>query len=182
MLQTSISYARSQHEATRRAVDAWTSLRDGFIGTTLIPSAHERRSTTNASPAVSQRRPVIDANEVTATIYEDLVFAGTEAPAAIVAVDHNLLNSPAGMDDETGAKIDRFDSDCILPFATAAPIGEEKEAKEDVVIDEKLSASMQSLIDGLMTWGGGFETDEEHFALPAGMAASIALEDTGKIA
>ena len=37
---------------------------------------------------------------------------------------------------------------------------------------------MQSLVDGLMSWGGGFDAEEDHFALPVGMAASIALEES----
>jgi len=44
MLQSCIAYARSQNEATRRAVDAWSSLRDGFIGTPVNPSVVEKRS------------------------------------------------------------------------------------------------------------------------------------------
>ena len=40
-----------------------------------------------------------------------------------------------------------------------------------------LSESMQSLVDGLMTWGGGGDPDDDHFALPAGLAASIVMED-----
>ena len=40
---------------------------------------------------------------------------------------------------------------------------------------EIMSASMQSLVDGLMTWGDHFE-GEDALALPTGMAASIAFE------
>jgi hypothetical protein len=36
---------------------------------------------------------------------------------------------------------------------------------------------MQSLVDGLMNWGGQYD-DEEDLALPTGMAASIALEES----
>ena len=45
--------------------------------------------------------------------------------------------------------------------------------------NESMSASMASLVDGLMTWGmgGQFETDDI-LALPQGMAASIAFEET----
>lgn len=91
------------------------------------------------------------------------------------------------------ATIAAIEPDDVLPFATAAPIpeevdegdlqGEEKNASTDQSDlqqqdpDEKLSASMQSLIDGLMSWGGA-EPQEDHFALPAGMAASIALEES----
>jgi len=39
-----------------------------------------------------------------------------------------------------------------------------------------LTSSMQSLVDGLMNWGG--KDVEDTFALPTGMAASIALEES----
>lgn len=43
--------------------------------------------------------------------------------------------------------------------------------------NEVMTSSMQSLVDGLMNWGG--VDIEEDFALPTGMAASIALEESG---
>jgi hypothetical protein len=42
---------------------------------------------------------------------------------------------------------------------------------------EVLTSSMQSLVDGLMNWGGRYDDDED-LALPTGMAASIALEES----
>jgi hypothetical protein len=118
-LQACVAYSRSQHEATRRAVDAWSSLRDGFIGTTTIPSAPDRRSSaistppsppvpsvpTPRSPAAARRDKTrapasLEANEVTATIFTDRVSDGegasSAAAAAIVAVDHHAL-SPGGI-------------------------------------------------------------------------------------
>jgi hypothetical protein len=42
---------------------------------------------------------------------------------------------------------------------------------------QHLSTSMQSLVDGLLTWGGGFgDDDEDHFVLPQGVAASLLLD------
>ena len=43
--------------------------------------------------------------------------------------------------------------------------------------NEVLTSSMQSLVNGLMNWGGQYDDDED-FALPTGMAASIALEES----
>ena len=51
MLQACIAHARSQHEATRRAVDAWSCLRDGFIGSPIMPTTQTRK----AAPATSHR-------------------------------------------------------------------------------------------------------------------------------
>ena len=45
-----------------------------------------------------------------------------------------------------------------------------------------MTESMQSLVDGLLTWGGGGNWDVEDelgLALPKGMAASLAMEERG---
>lgn len=204
MLHSCMAYARSQHEATRRAVDAWSSLRDGFIGSTMIPTTDRRPMAPLPVPEPQARPPpVTEANEVTATIYEDLAFGGSSEHAAIVAVDHHILSAPRDTASEdqtkTDAMIEDFQSDLILPFATAAPIPEEDEEttsnyktegstlrestmdRDTSASDERLSASMQSLVDGLMNWGGGFDAEEDHFALPMGMAASIALEESSVV-
>jgi hypothetical protein len=217
MLRACLDNARSQHEGTRRAVDAWSCLRDGFIGATLIPPTQERR---NSAPVETntesrQRRVITEPDEVTATIYDESALGcGSDGEPSIVAVDHRALVSvpeapeaslvkPATSMDFIDADLMDFrDADLILPFATAAPIPEEDEdvfynqdelpgsssldaepdAKPDVSSSEDvLSASMQSLVDGLMNWGGGFDAEEDHFALPAGMAASIALEESGAL-
>lgn len=239
MLKASIDYARSQHEATRRAVDAWSSLRDGFIGTTVIPSAQERRQVqispprrTTASPSQSRveesTHPTpLEASDVIATIFagnDRQTSSGSTSSgfAPIVPVDHHVLSNTEVFHDTTEEPtkdmIDVGHSSSsslprdllILPFATAAPIPEEDEEEEaangggtsssgghkgswtgasrsldddpdpsctSAADDGGLSASMQSLIDGLMMWGGGggLDVEEDHFALPAGMAASIAL-------
>ena len=201
MLKSCLDYARSQHEATRRAVDAWSGLKDGFIGSTVIPSAVERKAT--AVPTVpedqtqSRREPSVEHGEVSATIFSDP--EGSEQPS-IVAVDHNILTSAAKEDEQVDKikAVENFETESILPFATADPITEEED-EEDVgdlptrdssfqsrdescgSKDEVMSASMQSLVDGLMAWGGGVESEEEHFALPAGMAASIVMEESNNM-
>lgn len=231
MLKSCIAYARSQHEATRRAVDGWSSLRDGFIGTTMIPSVQERRS---APPPLVPRGidlSMSDHEEVSATIFEPSESSDSGGQPQIVAVEHNALSmdNPSFESDDVVNSVsnatvadklepesnlfkfcDDGEPECILPFATAAPTPEEEtpspeEAKEKIEhannLEEKvspssgsihesscqeqrknaedvLSASMQSLVDGLMSWGGGFDAEEDHFALPVGMAASIALEES----
>jgi hypothetical protein len=44
--------------------------------------------------------------------------------------------------------------------------------------NEALTSSMQSLVNGLMNWGGQYDSEED-LALPTGMAASIALQESG---
>ena len=54
------------------------------------------------------------------------------------------------------------------------------ESQSDDEENEVLTSSMQSLVNGLMNWGGQYD-DEDDLALPTGMAASIALEESGMI-
>lgn len=219
MLRSCIAFARSQHVATRRSVDAWSTLRDGFIGTPVNPSVVERRAApqfpVNYTPPTPDLRPLIEPGEVTSTIYENMSFSfNLDSPPTIVAVDHNILATTAAVTcyhaespetlestSEPSKSVDIHQLESSFPFAEAAPIPEEEAedlmsfyykeennaggssslhepVRESSFTDEKLSASMQSLVDGLMNWGGGFEAEEDHFALPVGMAASIALEES----
>ena len=53
---------------------------------------------------------------------------------------------------------------------------------EDVDGKDDMTESMQSLVDGLLTWGGGgnWEVEDElGLTLPKGMAASLAMEERG---
>eukprot|EP00980_Cylindrotheca_fusiformis_P023374 scaffold10429_cov126-Cylindrotheca_fusiformis.AAC.5 len=225
VLQTCLAYAKSQHEATRRAVDAWSCLGDGYVGSELFPAAQSRR-------VPPKQKPVFVEEEPQATIYGNL--EDSEEGQVIIAVEHELLKhdniSPRSSSSSTTAE-----PETILPLVVASPIPEEGE-DEDVTREsedfgassnspsllagnasqtasqrsvstsahsslspstnlqshsfsasslhskskdeaEVLTSSMQSLVDGLMSWGGQIE--EEDFALPTGMAASIALEESG---
>ena len=61
-------------------------------------------------------------------------------------------------------------------FSAGSP-GSQSRSKLDGGDDEPMTSSMQSLVNGLMTWGGQYDSEED-FALPTGMAASIALEES----
>jgi hypothetical protein len=225
VLQVCLSYAKSQHEATRRAVDAWSCLRDGFVGSHIIPSTQTRR------PVPQARKPKIDLmNEEPDP--EARIFYRDGEPATIVAVEHELLklsaDSPTSTESSSGDIISSTaEPEAILPLVVASPISEVDEITassrnqdafgfgstsrsqlSDLMAssasaarchsvtaspvratkvalssmdsidedDEALTSSMQSLVDGLMNWGG--IDVEEDFALPTGMAASIALEES----
>ena len=219
VLQVCLSYAKSQHEATRRAVDAWSCLRDGFVGSNIIPSTQTRR------PAPYARKPKIDLmNEEPDP--EARIFHGDDEPATIVAVEHELLkqfptDSPASADSSTGDIISvPAEPETILPMVMASPIPEEDEditssrnqdafgfgstsksqashvmahsvpespvratkvslsSMENKEDEEALTSSMQSLVDGLMNWGGIDVEEDYTLPLPHGMAASIALEES----
>lgn len=220
LLRSCLSFARFQHEATRRAVDAWSTLRDGFIGSPVVPSAQDRREPASTRPHRTSwlERPADDPDEATATIFESRSFG--DRPL-IVASEHSLLRSPVtdtapqmvedlehkealmeggqmswtlDADTESDKSIEfcepqYSEPSLILPFATASPIPEEQEesvfhsghSRAESTGEVLLSASMQSLVDGLMSWGGGQDADEDHMALPAGMAASILLEDNAAL-
>jgi hypothetical protein len=151
-------------------------------------------------PSEAQPREMeCEQDDAFATIYQD-----TAEKPVIVAVEHNILayrNNPEHPAVGRSVNIARasdhksYEEDEVLPFAqpvlplvtaTAAPVEEftmptdgicaaderKKGASND---DDMLSSSMQSLVDGLMTWGGQFEGED---VLPTGMAASIAFESS----
>ena len=237
ILQTALSYAKSQHEATRRAVDAWSCLRDGFVGSAIIPPAQTRR--------VAAPKPMVDlfaSDDAEATIYA--TGEDDEVVQAIVAVDHELLKQPSDASIPTTEEgYSMTVPETFLPLVVASPIPEEEdeetaqsrssarqsfgmdsshvssvsasqhklsesnlfssqgckspvlsksrkqpqmfgnsshESPSDDEENEVLTSSMQSLVNGLMNWGGQYD-DEDDLALPTGMAASIALEESGMI-
>ena len=305
MLQACIAHARSQHEATRRSVDAWSCLRDGFIGSPVMPTTQTRKavpasshrsrnsaSSTGAQPAgrknssksSNKKAPSSTPSPVTAKVlgadaFCDLldmpmpglasaVAANSATPAptasstnvretsagitgsgfssidnpstaqlmnesehedatatiypgspAIVAVDHNELmpqieafslsaaavtteektsehssSESLEKNDAAGIEILSVAAEPIVeatPMATptatdGSPFANDRNAHSSSSIvrnssnseeNEIMSASMQSLVEGLMSWGGRFEADDV-FALPTGMAASIAFEES----
>ena len=215
ILKTCIAYARSQHEATRRAVDAWSCLRDGYVGSTVIPCAS--RKSVQQSSRIDIHASTDAAEEVTATIYrhQETLDEGTEP--VIVAVEHDLFRQPSMLSPATTDEVTPDKPDNILPLVMASPVLDEevqdisenfpasrgshqigasngdgvntvsqtlsgsrtsnigtKVGTED---NEVLTSSMQSLVDGLMNWGGQYDSEDD-FALPTGMAASIALEES----
>lgn len=228
ILQTALSYAKSQHEATRRSVDAWSCLRDGYVEPTIFPSAQARRPPPPA-PSVD----LLAGDDVETTIFAPNGI--TEEPT-IVAVEHRLLKQPTDSTIDSVEIVCPGEPDPILPLVVASPIPEEDESSESggdhgdifsfqltdtptpqsfgssvhlgsaidnssqsrdsstsqdfasisrrsVIVDEEkegevLSSSMQSLVDGLMNWGGQYDHSQD-LALPTGMAASIAMEESG---
>jgi hypothetical protein len=197
MLRSCIVYARSQHEAARRSVDAWSTLRDGFIGAPMNPSKVERK------PAV--QKPSVEPGEVTAKI--------CNSSPTIVAVDHNILTKTESPDffalpviqQEVTSEISKSTEmveHCLeLPFAEAAPVDAcdilntmlsfdnnhedvtvggsyNNNERESSFTEDKMSESMQSIVNGIInSWGVDLESDDDHLALPVGMAASILLEE-----
>ena len=228
ILKICLAHAKSQHEATRRAVDAWSCLRDGYVGSTIIPSTQVWKPTKKKSV------PVNDPLEVEATIFGNSESSGEEH-SPIIAVEHKSLKRPTEPQVTTSpGNIERaniaqpYDGpDPVVSLVVASPIPEvedtpddseeeglaiqssktqpveatqdsfgshDEQQKQDFLAqaimmarsandeasvketNEALTSSMQSLVDGLMNWGG--IDVEDNFALPTGMAASIALEES----
>jgi len=234
VLKSCIAFARSQHVATRRAVDSWSCLRDGYLGSSIVPC--EARVSTGSShhsmPDVvgglgeafleRPRAPVVETEDVTeeeahAEVYSEItpdMQSALEAPT-IEAVDHMLLathlesvaeEEPApptiqsvpsveeaeSVKSQSPTKSQEFKVDhqppptMVLPFADASPLvppfavtGDQSQPDiSDAQEDSALSSSMQSLVDGLMSWGGQYDPEQD-FSLPSGMAQSIVLEENG---
>jgi hypothetical protein len=93
MLQACIAHARSQLESTRRAVDAWSCLRDGFIGSSVIPSAQTRKAT---APPAASLIPTFRTPLVRADIIHTMGNSGT-------ASSHSEFESPFMQSTQTPA-------------------------------------------------------------------------------
>lgn len=214
MLRTCLCSARSQLEASRRGVDAWSCLRDGFLGTTVVPmssprsyssrsnkghATHHSEAYSNPAPPSSDTVCFDSVEDVAATILSHTVQEGEiRKIPSILPVNHDILTkSDAGFEQEIS---DTFDLFTPLPPQEEPPVesidlpvvppeyhSEEAEdtfddtlAQKKVEVEEidKMSSSMQSLVNGLMTWGGQFDSEED-LTLPTGMAASIVMEESG---
>jgi hypothetical protein len=241
VLQVALSYAKSQHEATRRAVDGWTCLRDGFVGSNIILSTQTRRVSRHHQARKAAADLLSDEPEVRATIYSSSPDELLSEARSIVAVDHELLklpDSPHSAPSESGCVVEIMGTspDAGLPLVVADPVPEGNDhalnsctsdsfglwknasisqsfefgacgsshvpnlpkegsiahryasaeivhrdfsssKSQDLEDNEAMTSSMQSLVNGLMTWGG--EDVDVDFTLPVGMAASIAIEQSG---
>mmetsp|Transcript_10785 Transcript_10785/g.12489 ORF Transcript_10785/g.12489 Transcript_10785/m.12489 type:complete len:1540 (-) Transcript_10785:2-4621(-) len=73
--------------------------------------------------------------------------------------------------NENGTADFRLSSETGIAASTDEQVAEE-------TYDHGMTDSMQSLVDGLMTWGGQFDEEEDLLPLPYGIAASM-LEERG---
>lgn len=197
LLRSCLSYAKSQHVATRRAVDSWSCLRDGYLGSAIVP---ESRMSAPEPPAEISLGGFLDAfetppetspihqqqeEEPVAQIYSE-VDPGMESAIGaptIEAVEHYILSAPpppeeAKISDEQSKPLSAIEEEDHLPLVDAAPISRQESTEQETEPENVLSSSMQSLVDGLMSWGGQYDSEED-LNLPVGMATSIVLEGSG---
>merc|ERR1712130_910472 len=64
------------------------------------------------------------------------------------------------------------------PSVSLTSMNSDEKLSECTDENDIMTASMQSLVDGLMTWGGKYDPQDD-MSLPSGMAVSIALEESG---
>ena len=77
ILEVCLGFAKSQHEATRRAVDAWSCLSDGYVGSNMIiPTTH----------SLSNVKPYCDKPDTESTIFASIENEGQQP--MVVAVEH----------------------------------------------------------------------------------------------
>ena len=217
-----LAFARSQHVATRRSVDAWSCLRDGYLGSTVVPYAEERappleQETVLAPPPTHVVGRHVDKvreseHEVSAKIYSEVspdMESAMGAPT-IEVVDHVVLAAPevetpksvvskplTAIEEEEEATTeppiveasvipsdDDDDDDDMTPI-TPGENNKNGSGKDNGVFgpsdnENLLSASMQSLVDGLMNWDSQYESQED-LTLPSGLTASIVLEGSSAV-
>lgn len=122
--------------------------------------------------------------EPIAQIYSEVdpdMESAMEAPT-IEAVEHYILAAPppeeAKISDEQSKPLSAIEEEDHLPLVDAALISKEESTEQETEAENVLSSSMQSLVDGLMSWGGQYDSEED-LNLPVGMATSIVLEGSG---
>jgi len=120
VLQICLAHAKSQHEATRRAVDAWSCLRDGFVGSTVIPSTVAWRSTKICRQKVDLLNGEL---EVRTTIFGS-VDKNDEGQPTIVAVEHEQLRLPMKTSTKFANIVDNC-PDTAVTLVVASSIPEE---------------------------------------------------------
>mmetsp|Transcript_24176 Transcript_24176/g.35812 ORF Transcript_24176/g.35812 Transcript_24176/m.35812 type:complete len:1362 (-) Transcript_24176:2038-6123(-) len=93
-------------------------------------------------------------------------FDAFRSPQSILqeSCSETIENEPMVSQDES----DSFHAEGKSDIAAGASMNE----------NNVLTDSMQSLVDGLMTWGGQYDSQDD-LTLPTGMAAGIALEESG---
>ena len=198
MIQTLQKCAQSQKEAARASRIAWVGLREGMYGVT---SFCDRMSEQNGELLL--RDLDLNVNSGMSNNWNQYSNDGYHL-TKIVPVDHKSLGpsplelsrplSPQSNDSSylnpnislspsripfpnlNQPKRDRMSPSSIL--SDPSDVSDRLASSESTDENDVMTASMQSLVDGLMTWGGRYDPQDD-MSLPSGMAVSIALEESG---
>jgi len=100
---------------------------------------------------------------------KDLAFEAPEE-GRLVDLDSSNEESSVALKNEPGAENPENE---VTDSVT-------EERSEPGEASEIMTGSMQSLVDGLMNWGGQYDSQED-MSLPSGMAVSMMLEESGVV-
>lgn len=146
LLSSCLAMARSQHRAASKAVDAWSALSDGYLGSTVVPYAEEEQQAVNVDvladtnpsrpqeqerqlPSNTFLRPVKPKvvqefqHEASSQIYSEVsphMESAIGAPT-IRAVDHLVLSSSSTADSDEKETNDTVVT--AMPFAFSENVG-----------------------------------------------------------
>ena len=189
ILKTCLAAVATYRESSQKAVCTWSTLLDGLHLPTSICD-QEVKQKMDSSILLNDPEVSIDADIVTESSMLSL-----QSPK-IYPEDHKALNvdkfkmlSPLNQ-----GVVKDPSSKCTSPSLRGAdiPLSEpsghpsrnsDKSFNSPAVETtdgeaDTMTASMQSLVDGLMSWGGRYDPQDD-MSLPSGMAVSIALEESG---
>jgi len=115
---------------------------------------------------------------------QDYFTPTTSEPDAPLSSAHQSL-ADESVCDETGQAIvfsDAISSSSASQYNSNERVDNDVEAKGmgcSKAEKNGMTDSMQSLVDGLLNWGGDWDSEDLGLTLPQGMAASLVMEESG---
>jgi len=198
MLRLCLTAARRLQESRKLATDAWTGLLKGMhLPEDDAAEVNERITACFSANNMEDYTSSIDPDIIT---HDDASPSSTSSGPKIVPVDHKELNLDtlkASLPLPLIPNIMEHDNDnnnnSIYPQTSrsyptprqtdrmdlARSLNDRLAKSETMEEGDVMTASMQSLVDGLMNWGGRYYDPQDDLSLPSGMAMSIALEESG---
>jgi len=195
-LKMCIDAAESQRNAAKKSSEAWSLLLEGLFGPTFT-EASETHSTVNS---IYHNRPIIDDVIPPTTLIScpklipvDHVALTPKNSAIDIASSSSPLKkpdntlSPTCQLKKSNDSLTRQNQSSTLMsdsvsldnyFVESSPRLTEQHSSQQQ--ENEMTASMQSLVDGLMTWGlaqGNYDPQDD-MSLPTGMALQL-LEESG---
>lgn len=192
ILRTCIEFARSQQEASRKAIDAWESLREGLIesSTTFVPDVSLWTNPTPATSKVDVGDTLEDnniANSGCSSDWETGVEASNSMSSNIQGFASDDFSSSLKQSQQSEPEDVSADNVyCLKPpnieedyfsfhqsivsgdddgekdsTSSKSSVNEDDDESKELKKGDPMSTSMQSLIDGLMSWGEQENTDDQ---------------------
>ena len=186
ILRTCFEFARSQQEASRKAADAWESLREGLIesSTTFVPDVSlwtnpepatskvdvgdtlENNNIANSGCSSDWETGVEASNSMSSNVQgfasddfsSSLKQSQQSEPEEVSADNVYCLKPPSIEEDyfsfhQSIASGDDEEDDDDDSTSSKSSDNEDDDESKELKKGDPMSTSMQSLIDGLMSWG-----------------------------